>query len=243
MAINHLTLIQVAYHGFASPLCTDHGSAYHPGYDPIIVGPTALSLILATANKLLDDNGWVKGADGVRAKGGQRLEFEYSRSSFQFCRLDVEAIIQRNLRAIGIKLDIQNYPYDKFFGSFLPEGKASPPTGAVAGRYDIAEFEHFGYDPDNSSLLSCDQIPPNGGNINFYCNHALDDLYTTGTGDSGSRRATAGLHPDPSDLPDGVPSHRALQPNRISRWCARGRTTTSPALLTERPQHLGVVVR
>ena len=55
-------------------------------------------------------------------------------------RLATEAIIQRNMQAIGIKLDIQNYPGDTFFGSLLPGGKASPPTGAVAGRYDIAEF-------------------------------------------------------------------------------------------------------
>jgi hypothetical protein len=56
--------------------------------------------------------------------------------------------------------------------------KVLPPTGAVAGRYDIAEFENtWYYDPDDSFLLSCDQIPPNGGNIDFYCNHALDALY------------------------------------------------------------------
>jgi peptide/nickel transport system substrate-binding protein len=179
MAINHQALIQVAYHGFASPLCTDHGSAYHPGYDPIIVGTNCPQFDPATANKLLDDNGWVKGADGIRVKGGQRLEFEYSGSVFQLWRLDVESIIQHNLRDIGIKLDIQNYPYDRFYGSFLLEGQASPPTGAVAGRYDIAESEiNWGYDPDDSSILSCNQIPPKGyGNIDFYCNHSLDTLY------------------------------------------------------------------
>ena len=93
-------------------------------------------------------------------------------------RADVEAIIQRDLSEIGIKLDIQNYPFDTFFGSFLPGGQASPPTGAVAGRYDIAEFSvNYGYDPDDSGLLSCDQFPPNGGNYDFYCNPALDALY------------------------------------------------------------------
>jgi peptide/nickel transport system substrate-binding protein len=90
-----------------------------------------------------------------------------------------EPIIKRNLQAIGIKLDIQNVPdYNVFYGTFLTGGKASPPTGAVAGRYDIAELEYLnGYDPDDSSLLSCDQISVNGGNIDFYCNPALDALY------------------------------------------------------------------
>ena len=133
-------------------------------------------------NILLDDDGWVRGPDGVRARDGQRLEFEYSTNATGYVmshiRLDVESIIQRDFRQIGIKLDIQNYPGDTFFGSFLPGGKASPPTGAVAGRYDIAEFEQgYGYDPDDSFLGACDQFPPQGQNVGFYCNHALDALY------------------------------------------------------------------
>ena len=159
MAIDHQALIEVARHGFASPLCTDHAPAYHPGYEPNVGGCPVFDP--AAANKLLEDNGWTKGADGVRAKGGQRLEFEYSTFTpvIFLYRLDAEAIIQRNMRAIGIQLDIQNYPIDTFFGSFLPQGKASPPTGAVAGRYDIAEVENgFVYDPDDSFVLACDQF-------------------------------------------------------------------------------------
>ncbi len=177
MAIDQQALINLALHGFALPLCTDHPSAVHPGYRPGAVCPLLFNP--AAANKLLDDNGWLKGPDGIRARGGQRLEFEYSTSlGGHSWRLDVEAIVQRYLRAIGIQLDIQNYPSGMFFGSFLPGGQASPPTGAVAGRYDIAEAQNlFGYDPDDSSLLSCDQIPPNGGNFTFYCNHDLDALY------------------------------------------------------------------
>ena len=138
------------------------------------------------------DNGWVKGPDGVRARGNQRLEFEYSTAlSANPYRTAVEAIIQRDLKAIGIQLDIQNYPGDTFFGSFLPGGKASPPSGAISGRYDIAEFNiGFGYDPDDSSVLSCDQIPPKGQNFTFYCNHALDALYRQelATADPGLRQ-------------------------------------------------------
>ncbi len=90
----------------------------------------------------------------------------------------METIVRDNLNKIGIKLDIQNYPDRQFFLSLLPSGKASPPTGAVAGRFDIAEFGvGWIYDPDDSTLLSCDQFPPNGYNIDFYCNRTLDALY------------------------------------------------------------------
>jgi ABC-type transport system substrate-binding protein/tRNA A-37 threonylcarbamoyl transferase component Bud32 len=177
MAIDQQALIHVARNGFASPQCTDHGSFYSPGY-----GSSALCPLYSPvdANKLLDNNGWVIGADGVRTKGKERLEFEYSTSVTPYSsRTADEEIIQRDLQVIGIKLQIQNYSPDQLFNHILPEGKASPPSGAVENRYDIAEFANsFGYDPDDSSLLSCNQIPPQGYNFDFYCNHALDALYT-----------------------------------------------------------------
>jgi peptide/nickel transport system substrate-binding protein len=188
-AIDHQALINEARHGFASLLCTDHGTAMHPGYE---AEPPCPEFNPAAANKLLDDNGWVKGADGVRTKGGERLEFEYSTNAkYNPDRIEVEAILQRNVQAIGIKLDIQNYPGDTFFGSLLPGGKASPPTGAISGRYDIAEFgSGFSYDPDDAFLLACDQFPPNGFNIDFYCNHTLHALYQQeqATADPGARQ-------------------------------------------------------
>jgi peptide/nickel transport system substrate-binding protein len=175
MAIDQQALIQLARHGIAAPLCDDHPSAYHLGFGP---NYNCSELNPAAANQLLEDHGWVKGPDGVRTKGGQRLEFEYSTTTGVDWRRASETILQRNLQAIGIKLDIHNYPIATFFDSFLPQGKASPPTGAVGGRYDIAEFNNsWGYDPDDSSLLSCDQIPPKGYNVTFYCNPALDALY------------------------------------------------------------------
>jgi peptide/nickel transport system substrate-binding protein len=149
MAIDQQPLIEMALHGFALPLCTDHPTAMHPGYEPYADCP---NFDPAAANKLLDDSGWVKGPDGVRAKSGQRLEFEYSMVVTYPARLVVESIIQRDFQAIGIKLDIQNYPHDTFIDTILPGGKASPPTGAVAGRYDIAELDGgYSYDPDDSA--------------------------------------------------------------------------------------------
>ncbi len=169
MAIDQQALIQQVWHGFAQPLCTDHGSAYHPGYQPL---PDCPEFDPAAANKLLSDNGWVKGPDGVRTKGKQRLEFELSSVDNAPVRIENEVMVQHYLNVIGIKLDIQNYGLRTFFGPFFSR-QASPPTGAVAGRFDIAEADNapLTYDPDDSSLLSCDQNPRD------YCNHALDALY------------------------------------------------------------------
>jgi len=187
-AIDHPALLNEAALGFASLLCTDHPSALHPGYE---AQPPCPEFNPAAANKLLDDNGWAKGTDGVRTRGGERLEFEYATTANNPWRLATEGVVQRNFSAIGIKLDIQNYPAPMFFGSLLPGGKASPPTGAISGRYDIAEFESdFSYDPDDAFLLACDQFPPTGFNIDFYCNQTLDALYhqEQATADPGARQ-------------------------------------------------------
>ena len=128
MAIDQQALIQMARYGFATPLCTDHPSAYHPGYQP---GDSSFlncpGFDLAAANKLLSDSGWVKGPDGVRTRGGQRLEFEYSTTTNSDWRSEVEAILQRNFGAIGIKLDIQNYPLTSSLAPSCPRGKPRHP--------------------------------------------------------------------------------------------------------------------
>lgn len=167
MAINHQALIQVARHGEATPLCTDHSAALVPGYQPNAPCPP---FDVQAANALLEQHGWVKGPDGVRAKGGARLEFRYSTSTGTAWREDDELILQQNFQAIGIKIDIQNYPASTMVSTILPAGKP--------GTYDLVEFEtSWSYDADDSSLFACNQQPPNGFNIAFYCNPKLDALF------------------------------------------------------------------
>jgi peptide/nickel transport system substrate-binding protein len=179
MAVDAPTLIRVALQGFGRPLCTDHPSALHPGYQlDSAVGSECPTFDLDAANKLLGDSGWIKGADGVRQRDGQRLEFEYSTDNRTW-RIATEAILQRDLMAIGVKIDIQNYGTSYLYGTFIAAGIPSPPTGAVADRFDIAEFGNsYSYDPDDSFLMGCGKnVPVNGENASFYCNPALDALY------------------------------------------------------------------
>jgi len=167
MAIDHNALIDTARRGEAVPLCTDHGKSYVPGYQANAPCP---AFDPAAAGNMLTSDGWTMGGDGYRHKGGQTLEFKYSTTANNYWRADDELVLQSNFKAIGIKLDIQNYPASTFFGTFL--------TGGKAGTYDIAEFEDsFTYDADDSSLFACNQFPPAGFNIDFYCNHQLDQLF------------------------------------------------------------------
>lgn len=163
MAIDRDALIKTARLGQALPLCTDHGKAYVPGYQADAPCP---KFDPAAANALLDQDGWVKGSDGVRSKNGQRLEFKYSTTTGSPWRATDELIIQSNFKDIGIKIDIQNYPASTFFGKFLPNGK-----------HDLAEFENsYTYDGDDTSLLACDQQGTQGQNWSFYCSQQMDNL-------------------------------------------------------------------
>lgn len=167
MAIDHQALIDTARRGEAVPLCTDHGQSYVPGYQKDVTCPT---FDPTGAANMLQADGWVKGADGVRTKNGERLEFQYSTTAGNYWRADDELVMQSDMSAIGIKLDITNYPASTFFGPFL--------NGGDPNKYNIAEFEDsFSYDGDDVSLESCAAIPPGGSNFSFYCNHSLDALF------------------------------------------------------------------
>ena len=187
MAVDQNTLIQVARRGLGGPLCTDHTVTQNPGYTEGIQCP---KFDLAAANALLDSKGWVKDpTTKIRSKNGQKLEFQYSTTAGNLWRSDDQLINQQNFLKIGIKLDIMNYPASTFFGSFLPAGNPSPPTGAVSGRYDIAEFAESGaYDPDNSILITCAE--KGTGNFAFYCNPQMEALQKQqlSTGDSTARK-------------------------------------------------------
>jgi len=168
-AIDYTSLIQTARRGQAVPLCTDHGKAYVPGYQADAPCP---KYDPATANSILDADGWVKGSDGVRAKGGQRLEFKYSTTANNAWRAADEEILQQDFAAIGVKIDIQNYTADTYFGTILPQA-----------QFDIGEFENsWTYDADDSSAFACNQFPTaansfGGGNYARYCNPQLDALF------------------------------------------------------------------
>jgi peptide/nickel transport system substrate-binding protein len=176
MAVDHTALIDTARRGYATPLCTDHSAGLVPGYQPNApcpqFNPTA-------AKQLLISDGWTLGSDGYMHKGSEMLSFQYSTTANNLWRADDELILQQDFQNIGIKLNIQNYPASTFFGPFLTSNTPSPATGAQSGKYDLAEFEDsFTYDADDSALFACNQFPPAGFNVSYYCNPALDKLFT-----------------------------------------------------------------
>lgn len=67
------------------------------------------------ANQMLDAAGWVRGADGIRAKGGVRLKFVYQ-TSVNKPRQDTQAIVKNACSKAGIDLELKSVTAAVFFG-------------------------------------------------------------------------------------------------------------------------------
>ena len=68
------------------------------------------------ANAILEAAGWKKGADGIRAKGDQKLKFVYQTSVSQ-PRQKTQAIVKDACTKAGIELELKSVTAAVFFGS------------------------------------------------------------------------------------------------------------------------------
>lgn len=131
----------------------------------------------AAAEKELQDNGWVKGSDGVRAKGGVRLELNYQTST-NGTRQKTQDILKADWEKIGFKINLHNSSASTFFTNTAPDGYAK-------FYADLEEFANS-QDPDpqlwlENYICSEDAGKANNWNSNNqgrYCNADYDKLYT-----------------------------------------------------------------
>ncbi|WP_145049731.1 ABC transporter substrate-binding protein [Paenibacillus xylanexedens] len=117
------------------------------GYDSSLEG--SISPDINKANQLLDEEGWVKGTDGIRAKDGKKLTLRYvDGSPNREKRNDIAAIIQQQLKQVGIAVEVeitkdiatviyQNWDYDLYGNSQVN----SDPNALYAFYHTSAEGE------------------------------------------------------------------------------------------------------
>ena len=128
------------------------------------------------ANALLDQAGWVRGADGVRAKDGLKLDFKLVSGPMSATGIKEFASIVDQWREIGVNVAMKHVPSALLF--------APPQQGGVLfGKdWDLSYFT-WAADPlgDYSVEYGCTQFPPAGQNNVRWCNHkadaAMDALY------------------------------------------------------------------
>jgi len=78
----------------------------------------------AAANRLLDEAGWVKGSDGIRAKNGQKLSFEYATTN-NSTRIAMQTLVQDDLKQLGVDAVLKQYTAGEFFDPQGPIAKGT----------------------------------------------------------------------------------------------------------------------
>ncbi len=68
------------------------------------------------AERLLDEAGWKRGADGIRAKAGKKLSFTLMTTAGNKTRELVQVYLQNGWKQIGIEVSAKNEPARVFFG-------------------------------------------------------------------------------------------------------------------------------
>ncbi|PPQ17129.1 ABC transporter substrate-binding protein [Bradyrhizobium sp. AC87j1] len=138
------------------------------------------------AGKILDQAGWAKGADGIRAKNGVRLSFTNSTTSGDPLREQVQQFLQQTFAQLGVEMKISNLPAAVMWGDFWVQSQFD--SVIVGSSYLI------GADPDVTNRLHSRSIAAKGGrgsNNAQYANPEVDALLDKGarTFDPEARRA------------------------------------------------------
>jgi len=116
----------------------------------------------AAANRLLEDAGWKRGPDGVRAKDNQPLAFTIITQAGFAIRENVSQAIQRQFRDVGVNASVR-----------LVDG-TSISSLWFNGDFDaMLHWWQMGADPELTLFFAADRIPPAGRNINYFADDSL----------------------------------------------------------------------
>lgn len=131
---------------------------------------------VARAKQLFAALGWTPGSDGVLQKGGKKLTLNFSTTAGNSTRERVQQILQAQWKAVGVQVNIQNYPASVIFGpDFLSKGES--------GKWDMAMYA-WSNNPvfEEGNLWKSEGIPTaangySGQNNPGWSNAEYDKLY------------------------------------------------------------------
>jgi peptide/nickel transport system substrate-binding protein len=159
-AIDRQPIIEYLWRGFARPansILPVQSWAYNgnvPSYphDP------------AAARRLLDEAGYKPGPDGVR------FHLTMKTSTEESSRL-LAAVLQQQLREVGIALEIRSYEFATFFADVVKGAFQIYSVRWVGGNNDPDIFEY---------VFHSQRVPPRGANRGYYSNPRADELIERG---------------------------------------------------------------
>jgi peptide/nickel transport system substrate-binding protein len=140
-----------------------------PPTHPLAANIPAVPFDLAKSNQILDRTGWKRGADGIRAKNGIRLDFSYATSAGTPDTDQQIELIRSWWQQIGVQFNVRHYLSSLLFA---PYG-----TGGIlyGGKYDVSNFAWY-QNPlgDVLNMYGCKEVPPRGQNIGRFCDRDAD---------------------------------------------------------------------
>ncbi|MEO7040430.1 MAG: peptide ABC transporter substrate-binding protein [Candidatus Elarobacter sp.] len=139
-----------------------------PGH-PAHVDVPLIPFDLAAANRLLDQDGWKRGPDGIRAKGANRLAFVFATVSGANDTDQLIELVRSSWSKLGVSLDVRHYPSPLIF--------AQAANGGIlySGKFDVATYAWIlNPNGDLTNLYGCDRVPPKGQNVPRYCDREVD---------------------------------------------------------------------
>jgi peptide/nickel transport system substrate-binding protein len=174
MAIDRNLLVEVGYGQAGRPTCNLVPAPELYASD----NTDCLTQDIEGAKALLDEAGWVPGADGIREKDGMRLSLTYQTST-NAVRQDFQALIKQWWQEIGVETELRNIDASVFFG-----GDPGSPDTFQKFYSDVEMYANNFDGTDPEAYLAehtCDKAPRpesqwQGENINRYCNPEYDAL-------------------------------------------------------------------
>jgi len=161
LAIDRATLRHKIGHdvGFLQEEPASHTAPY---FDPNI---KMVPFDIAQANGLLDRAGWKRGSDGIRAKNGVKLQFDFATTSGTPDADSQIELMRLWWQQIGVGLTVKHYPPPLLFAPVQQGGIV------YGGKWDMIIFawlnDALG---DYSPIYGCASFPPNGQNDLHWCN-------------------------------------------------------------------------
>lgn len=122
------------------------------------------------AKKLLAEDGWKAGTDGILEKNGSKFSFELQYNTGNSRREQVAAVIQQNLKDVGIEVKPRGIDFAAWQEQNINPGKYQ----AVLAAWSLNDP-----DPNAESIFSSKFFPPNQ-NAGWYKNEKIDQLWVKG---------------------------------------------------------------
>ena len=175
LAIDRQILVDAGYGAAGQPTCNVLPA---PEVYRSTANEECLTQNVEEANRILDEAGWMRGGDGVRAKDGVRISILYQTST-NSVRQGTQALIKQMWEQIGVETELRNIDAAVFFGG----DPASPDTyNKFYADIQMYTNNFDGTDPESyMANWACSEIPgPEnqwlGGNIQRSCSAEYDAL-------------------------------------------------------------------